>query len=88
MPGHHFHLAIQFEMEALPYFRKAAEGFNTFVEGWALCTGEALLTVALLTVALLAMALLTVALLAMALLAMALLAMALLAMAPLAMAVA
>ena len=66
-------------MEALPYFRKAAEGFNTFVEGWALCTGEALLTVALLTVALLAMALLTVALLAMALLAMALLAMALLA---------
>ena len=42
MPGHHFHLAIQFEMEALPYFRKAAEGFNTFAEGWAPSTPEKL----------------------------------------------
>ena len=28
VPGHHFQLAIQFEMAGLPYFRKAAEGFN------------------------------------------------------------
>ena len=52
MPGHHFHLAIQFEMEALPYFRKAAEGFNTFAEGWAPSTPEKLsLLLWLLTVA-------------------------------------
>ena len=38
VPGHHFQLAIQFEMEGLPYFRKAADGFNAFVEGWALYT--------------------------------------------------
>eukprot|EP00966_Prymnesium_polylepis_P100952 2337713-Prymnesium_polylepis.3 len=38
VPGHHFQLAIQFEMRELPYFRKAAEGFNAFVEGWALYT--------------------------------------------------
>lgn len=38
IPGHHFQLAIQFEMKGLPYFRKAAEGFNAFVEGWALYT--------------------------------------------------
>ena len=42
VPGHHFQLAIQFEMEALPYFRKAAEGFNAFVEGWAPSTPEKL----------------------------------------------
>jgi hypothetical protein len=38
IPGHHFQLAIQFEMKGLPYFRKAAEGFNAFCEGWALYT--------------------------------------------------
>jgi len=38
VPGHHFQLAIQFEMKGLPYFRKAAEGFNAFIEGWALYT--------------------------------------------------
>lgn len=38
VPGHHFQLAIQFEMKDLPYFRKAAEGFNAFIEGWALYT--------------------------------------------------
>lgn len=38
IPGHHFQLAIQFEMKGLPYFRKAADGFNAFVEGWALYT--------------------------------------------------
>ena len=38
IPGHHFQLAIQFEMKGLPYFRKASESFNAFVEGWALYT--------------------------------------------------
>ena len=38
IPGHHFQLAIQFEMASLPYFRKTAENFNAFVEGWALYT--------------------------------------------------
>ena len=42
VPGHHFQLAIQFEMEALPYFRKTAEGFNAFVEGCPPSTPEKL----------------------------------------------
>lgn len=38
IPGHHYQLALQFEMKDLPYFRKTAESFNAFCEGWALYT--------------------------------------------------
>ena len=35
-PGHHFQLALVFEMPALPLIRKAGGGFSANVEGWAL----------------------------------------------------
>lgn len=35
VPGHHFHLALQFENEALPTFRRTASTFFAFNEGWA-----------------------------------------------------
>jgi len=38
IPGHHFQIALQYEMKGLPHFRKTAESFNAFVEGWALYT--------------------------------------------------
>jgi len=38
IPGHHFQIALQYEMKGLPHFRKTAENFNAFVEGWALYT--------------------------------------------------
>ena len=34
-PGHHFHIAIQQEVESLPDFRKFG-GYTVFAEGWAL----------------------------------------------------
>jgi uncharacterized protein (DUF885 family) len=34
VPGHHFHLALQRENEALPEFRKSGTYINSFNEGW------------------------------------------------------
>jgi uncharacterized protein (DUF885 family) len=35
VPGHHFHLALQAENEALPRIRREALGITAFNEGWA-----------------------------------------------------
>lgn len=35
VPGHHFHLALQAENEALPMIRREAMGITAFNEGWA-----------------------------------------------------
>jgi uncharacterized protein (DUF885 family) len=35
VPGHHLHVALQQENEALPDFRKTSEAFFAFNEGWA-----------------------------------------------------